>query len=62
MCATNLRVGHNDLRPAALSAHAYFAAISRLLQLPERSGNAELTWDDAIRYDPGMRMGRQRFD
>ena len=32
LCAPNLRIGQNDLRPAALSVHAYLAAMSRLLQ------------------------------
>ena len=62
MCAPNLRVGQDDIRPAALSAHAYLAAISRLLQPAERGGNAQLTWDDAIDYDHGMRLGRLTFD
>ena len=56
MCAPNLRVGQDDLRPSALSVHAYLAAISRLLQTLERSGNAQLTWDDAINYYQGMRL------
>ena len=63
MCAPNLRVGQDDLRPAALSSHAYSAAISPLLQSIERGGNAQLTWDDAIDYDrPHMRIGRLTFD
>ena len=39
MCAPNLRVGLDDMRTAALSVHAYLAAISRLLQTLERGGN-----------------------
>ena len=62
ICAPNLRVGNADLRLAALSAHAYLAAISRLLQPVERGGNAQLTWDDAIFYDHGMRLGTLTFD
>ena len=62
MCAPNLRVGQDDLRPAALSAHAFLAAISRLLQPLERGGKAQLTWDDAIFYDQGMRLGKLTFD
>ena len=62
LCATNLRVGQDDLRPAALSAHAYLAATFRLLQSTEQSANALLTWDDAIYYDHGMRMGWLTFD
>ena len=61
-CAPNLRVGKADLRPAAVSVHAYLAAISRLLQPVERGGNAQLTWDDAIYYDHGMRLGTLTFD
>ena len=62
MCAPNLRVEQDDLRPAALSVHAYLASISSLLQLTERSDNAQLTWGDAIHYDHGMRMVRLTFD
>ena len=51
LCAPNLRVSKTDLPPAALSAHAYLAAISRLLQPVEKGGNAQLTWDDAVYYD-----------
>ena len=36
--------------------------MSRLLQPLERGGNAQLTWDDAIYYDHGMRIGRLTFD
>ena len=52
----NLIVGKADLRPAALSAHAYLAAISRLLQPVEHGGNDQLTWDH------GMRLGTLTFD
>ena len=62
LCAPNLRVDKMDLRPAALSAHAYLAAISRLLQPVEKGGNAQLTWDDAIYCDHGMRLGTLTFD
>ena len=57
-----MRVGKADLRPAALSVHAYLAAISRLLHPVERGGNTQLTWDDAITYDHGMRLGTLTFD
>ena len=60
-CAPNLRVGKADLRPAAVSVRAYLAAISRLLQPVERGGKAQLTWDDAIYYDRGMRLGTLTF-
>ena len=62
LCAPNLRVGKADLRPAAVSVHAYLAAISRLLQPVERGGNAQLTWDDAKYYDHEMRLGTLIFD
>ena len=62
LCAPNLRVGKADLRPAAVSVHAYLAAISSLLQPVERGGNAQLTWDDSIYYDHGMRLGTLTFD
>ena len=62
LCAPNLRVSKTDLRPAALSAHAYLAAISPLLQPVEKGGNAQLTWDDAVYYDHGMRLGTLTFD
>ena len=62
LCAPNFRVGKTDLRPAALSAHAYLEVISRLLQPVGKGGNAQLTWDDAIYYDHGMRLGTLTFD
>ena len=62
LCAPNLRVGKDDLRPAAVSVHAYLAVMSRLLQPVERGGNAQLSWDDAIYFDHGMRLGTLIFD
>ena len=62
ICAPNLRVDREDLRPDTLSYPAFFAAVSRALVAIERSGNAQLTIDDAIIYDHGMRMGRMAFD
>ena len=62
ICAPNLRVDREDLRPDTLSYPAFFAAASRALVAIERSGNAQLTIDDAILYDHGMRMGRMAFD
>ena len=58
ICAPNLRVDRGDLRPDALSYPAFFAAISRVLIAVEHSGNAQLTIDDAVSFDHGMRMGR----
>ena len=51
-----------DLRSDTLSYPAFFAAVSRALVAIERSGNAQLTIDDAILYDHGMRMDRMAFD
>ena len=51
-----------DLLPDAHSAHPVLAAISRLLQSTELSGNAQLTWDDAIYYEHGMRIGCLTFN
>ena len=62
LCAPNLRVDRGDLRPDALSYPAFFAAISRVLIAVEHSGNAQLTIDDAVFFDHGMRMGRMAFD
>ena len=62
ICAPNLRVDRGDLRPDALSYPAFFAAVSRVLIAVERSGNAQLTIDDAILFDHGMCMGRMAFD
>ena len=56
ICAPNLRVDRGDLRPDALSYPAFFAAISRVLIAVEHSGNAQLTIDDAVLFDHGMRM------
>ena len=60
--APNLRVGMYDLLPDAHSAHPVLAAIPRLLQSTELSGNAQLTWDDAIYYEHGMRIGCLTFN
>ena len=62
LCSPNLRFVKADLRPAAVSVHAYLAAISRLLQPVERGGNGQLTWDDAIYYYHGMRLDTLTFD
>ena len=62
ICATNLRVDCGDLLPDALSYPAFFAAISRVLIAVEHSGNAQLTIDDAVLFDYGMRMGRMAFN
>ena len=62
ICAPNLRVDREDLRPDTLSYPAFFAAVSRALVAIERSRNTQLTIDDAILYDHGMRMGRMAFD
>ena len=56
ICAPNLRVERGELRPDVLSYPAFFAAISRVLIAVERSGNAQLTIDDAVLFDHGMRM------
>ena len=62
ICAPNLRVDRGDLRPDALSYPVFFAAISRVLIAVERSGNAQLTIDDVVLFDHGMRMRRMAFD
>ena len=62
LCAPNLRVGKDNVRPAAVSVHAYLAVISRLLQPVERGGNAQQMWDDAIYFDHGMLLGTLTFD
>ena len=62
ICAPNLRVDREDLRPDTLSYPAFFAAVSRALVAIERSGNGQLTIDDVFLYDHGMRMGRMAFD
>ena len=62
ICAPNLRVDRENLRPDTLTYPAFFAAVSRALVAIERSGNAQLFIDDAILYDHGMRMGRMAFD
>ena len=62
ICAPNLRLDRGDLRPDALSYPAFFAAISRVLIAVEHSGNVQLTIDDAVLFDHGMRMRRMAFD
>ena len=61
---TKLACGPRGPAPRHLivSSLLFFAAVSRALVAIERSGNAQLTIDDAILYDYGMRMGRLAFD
>ena len=47
---------------SAVGVHANLAAVSRMMQTLERNGKAQLTWDDAIIYDHGMRLGRLTCD
>ena len=58
---------HTQPHPEAItdpsvSVHAYLAVMSRLLQPVERGDNAQLTWDDAMYFDHGMRLGTLTFD
>ena len=45
ICAPNLPVVKDELRPVALSYHAYLATVSRVVQATEPRGNAQLTLD-----------------
>ena len=40
----------------------FFAAVSRILQSVETTGNAQLSWDDVIYFDNGTRMALLMFN
>ena len=56
ICAPSMRIDTNDLRPTWLSQMGFIAAVSKILQSEVTTGNAQLTWDDAIFFDHGTRM------
>ena len=62
ICAPNMRVSSSDLRPSWLSYVGYIASISKVLQSVEKTGNAQLTIDDAIYFDHGTRMAVLMFN
>ena len=62
ICAPNMRVSSSDLRPSWLSYMGYFASISKVLQSVEKTGNAQLTIDDAIYFNYGTRMAVLMFN
>ena len=61
ICAPNLRVSSSDLRPSWLSYMGYIASVSKVLQSVEKTGNAQLTIDDAVYFDHGTRMAVLMF-
>ena len=56
ICARNMRVSNGDLRPTWRSYMGFIASVSKVLQSVERTGNSQLTKDDAIYFDHGTRM------
>ena len=62
ICAPNMRISSDDLRPSWLSYMGYVASVSKVLQFSEKTGNAQLTIDDAIYFDHGTRMGLLVFN
>ena len=62
ICAPNLRVSSSDLRPSWLSYMGYIASVSKVLQSVEKTGNAQLTIDDAVYFDHGTRMAVLMFN
>ena len=62
ICAPNLLIGSSDLRPPWLSYMGYIASVSKVLQSVEKTGNAQLTIDDAIYFDHGSRMAVFMFN
>ena len=62
ICAPNMRISSNDFRPSWLSYMGYVASVSKVLQSVEKTGNAQLTIDDAIYFDHGTRMGLLVFN
>ena len=62
ICAPNMRISGRDLRPSWLSYMGYIASVSKVLQSVEKTGNSQLTMDDAIYFDHGTRMALLVFD
>ena len=62
ICAPNMRVSSSDLRPSWLSYMGYIASVSKVLQSVEKTGNAQLTIDDAIYFDHGTQMAVLMFN
>ena len=48
ICAPNQQVSSRDLRPSWLSYLGYIASVYKILPSVERTGNSQLTADDAI--------------
>ena len=62
ICAPNMRISSDDLRPSWLSYMGYVALVSKVLHSVEKTGNAQLTIVDAIYFDHGTRMGLLVFN
>ena len=62
ICAPNMRISSEDLRPSWLSYMGYIASISKVLQSVEKTGNSQLTIVDAIYFDYGTRMALLMFN
>ena len=53
ICAPKMRISDRDLRPSWFSYMGYSASVSKVLQSVEKTGNSQLTIDDAIYFDHG---------
>ena len=62
ICAPNMGICSRDLRPSWLSYMGYIASVSKVLQLVEKTGNSQLTINDAIYFDHGTRMALLLFN
>ena len=62
ICAPNMRISSGDLRPSWLFYMGYIASLSKVLQSVEKTGNSQLTIDDAIYFDHGSRMALLMFN
>ena len=57
-----MRISSGDLRPSWLSYMGYIASVSKVLQSVEKTGNSQLTIDDAIYFYHGTRMALLMFN
>ena len=62
ICAPNLGINRVDWRPSWLSYMGFIAAVSKTPQSVEKTGNSQLTLDNAIYFDHGTRMALLMFD
>ena len=62
ICAPNTQVDCNQLRPSWLTLMGFIAALSKIIQPVEKTGNVQLLLDDAIHFDNGTRVALLVFN